>query len=416
MLNRRPFLVPSLLLVLLLPGIVSAAILPHDKVTNGGYILFQNNRIIEQFRADQPFIPASTIKLLTAYTALTTLGDDFRFTTSFSIDADRILYIQGGGDPVLTTESLIQVARELKNRGVTRISAYVLDDSAFQLEQPFADGSENSVNPYDVNNSGLAVNFNSIAILKKKDGSVASAEEQTPLTPLGREIAGKLPPGRHRVNIDAFRLRSTTPLSLRYSAELLHALLAREGVDSRPVIRQGSIPRRARLIYQHSSLQTVREIVTACLHVSNNFMANQLALTAGAVHYGYPATWEKSRRLLTLYAREKLEIPSDELQVREGSGLSRQTRVTPAAMLKILRAFEPYRELLPQREGAQLKSGSMKGVYCYAGYMDSSEGSLLFAMLLNQQENTRQELMTRLRQNFLPKISQPAQTNSPLKK
>lgn len=413
--SRRLSLSTSLLLLFLLPGIAGAAILPRDKVKNGGYILFQNGQVLEQFHADQLFIPASTIKLLTAYTALKTLGDDFRFTTSFYIDTDRVLYIQGGGDPALTTESLTQAARELKMRGVTRISAYVLDGSAFELEQPFPDGSENSANPYDVTNSGLAVNFNSIAIVKKKDGSVTSAEEQTPLTPLGREIAGRLAPGRHRVNIDAFQLQSATPLSLRYSGELLHALLTREGVESQPLFRQGSIPRQARLIYRHSSLQTARELVTACLHVSNNFMANQLVLTAAAVHYGYPATWEKARRLLKLYAGERLGLSPDELQVMEGSGLSRKTRATPAALLKILQAFEPYRELLPEREGARLKSGSMENVSCYAGYMDTSEGALLFVMLLNQQENTRKELMARLRQSFPPRISQRIQPESALK-
>lgn len=413
---RRSSLFASLLLVLLLPEIVSGAVLPRDKVKNGGYILFRNGRVLEQLHADRLFIPASTIKLLTAYTALNTLGEDFRFTTSFFLDANRVLYIQGGGDPVLTTESLTAVARALKNRGVTRISAYVIDNSAFQLEQPFPDGSERSANPYDVSNSGMAVNFNSIAISKKKDGTVASAEEQTPLTPLGREIARKLPPGTHRVNIDAFQLQGATPLSLRYSAELLHALLAGEGVVSQPTIRRGGIPNQARLIYQHSSLSTVREIVAACLQVSNNFMANQLALTAGAVHYGYPATWEKARRILNLYARERLGISRDELQVMEGSGLSRQTRATPAAMLKILKGFEPYRELLPEKEGALLKSGTMENVYCYAGYMDSSAGALLFVVLLNQQENTRKELITRLRQNFLPQVSQQIRPKSLLKK
>lgn len=384
----------------------ASAVLPHDKIQNGGYIIFRNGRVIEQYHADKLFIPASTIKLLTAFTALKTLGDDFKFITSFYLDKNQILYVEGSGDPTLTTESLIEIAQELKRKGVTHVSGYVLDGSTFQLEHQLPDGSENSINPYDVANSGLAVNFNSISITKHKDGTISSPEELTPLTPLGREIAQQLPPGKHRVNINAFKLGQTLPQPLRYTGELLHAVLLQEGISSQPTMRQGTATKQAKLIYQHTSAQSVREIVKSCLYVSNNFMANQLALTAGAVQYGYPATWEKSRRLLQHYATHKIGISPKELQVMEGSGLSRGTSITASAMLNILKVFEQYRELLPERQGFLLKSGTMRNVYCYAGYLDSVEGTVLFAVLLNQQENIRQIMLTNLKQNFLPHISQ----------
>ena len=56
-------------------------------------------------------------------------------------------------------------------------------------------------------------------------------------------------------------------------------------------------------------------------------------------------------------------------------------------MLKLLRAFEPYRPLLPKKHGAQLKSGTMTGVYCYTGYLDTQHGTVLFAVLLNPPKN-----------------------------
>lgn len=413
MTSRRSLFSSILLVFLLLPGISCSTELPREKIKNGGYIVAREGHIIERHRADELFIPASTIKLLTALAVLDTLGADYRFTTSFFLDSDQVLYIRGGGDPTLTTESLVIAARELKNRGVTRISGYVLDDSAFQLRQPLPDGAENSTNPYDVPNGALAVNFNSIAIRKMQDGTVTSAEQQTPLTPLAREIGSKLAPGKHRVNIHAFRQQKTTPLSLRYSAELIHALLTGEGIRSSLNIGQGIFPKKAKPLYQHVSVQPLREIIRSCMHISNNFIANQLVLTAGAVRYGYPATWGKARRLLTYYAIEKIGIATTDLRVVEGSGLSRQTRVTPAAMLKILTAFEPYRELLPEKRGAHLKSGTMEAVYCYAGYMDSSAGRIVFALLLNQQENTRNVWLTDLRRRFLPRLSK-THTSSPL--
>ncbi len=412
--NLSNLLILLLLLLVFLPGTVLSAILPHDKIQNGGYILFRNGNILEKYQADRLFIPASTIKLLTAFSALKTLGDNFRFITSFYLDSNHTLYIEGSGDPTLTTESLIEIAKELKKRGVTTISGYVLDGSAFQLEQQLPEGSENSTNPYDVANSGLAVNFNSIGLRKHKDGTVSSSEELTPITPLGIEIGQHLSPGKHRVNINAFQLRETLPLPLRYSAELLHALVLKEGINSKAIMRQGVATKRATMIYQHTSTKSVREIVKTCLHVSNNFMANQLALTAGAVQYGYPATWGKTRKLLQDYATHVIGISPKELQVVEGSGLSRDTKATPAAMLKLLRVFEGYRDLLPLKQGTQLKSGTMKNVYCYAGYLDSLEGTVLFVMLLNQPLNTRKDLLASLRQRFLPKITR-RKTNSPMR-
>lgn len=400
------------LLVLVAGHPAFAAILPHDKISNGGYILVAGDRVIEQYRATEQFIPASTIKLLTAYTALKTLGPGYRFTTEFAIDDNQVLYVKGGGDPVLTTESLAEAAWALRQRGVTVINGYVLDDTAFALEHPLPDGSENSSNPYDVANSSLAVNFNSIALQTNKSGRILSGEETTPLTPLGREIGALLAPGKHRVNIDAFDLKAPLPLPLRYTAELLHELLKREGVVSRPAIRRGAAPPQARMVYSHRSPQDLAEIVRSCLHVSNNFIANQLALTAGAQLYGGPATWAKAQRALSHFAQARLGITARELQVIEGSGLSRQTRITPMAMVKLLRAFQPYRPLLPEKFGAQLKSGTMTDVYCYAGYLDSPDGAILFVLLLNQPENTRKELLTSLTDRFVPANWSPIRLSS----
>lgn len=112
--NLSNLLILLLLLLVFLPGTVLSAILPHDKIQNGGYILFRNGNILEKYQADRLFIPASTIKLLTAFSALKTLGDNFRFITSFYLDSNHTLYIEGSGDPTLTTESLIEIAKELK--------------------------------------------------------------------------------------------------------------------------------------------------------------------------------------------------------------------------------------------------------------------------------------------------------------
>jgi hypothetical protein len=43
------------------------------------------------------------------------LGADYRFETRFYLDADRVLYIRGGGDPFLISEELAQLASALQS-------------------------------------------------------------------------------------------------------------------------------------------------------------------------------------------------------------------------------------------------------------------------------------------------------------
>lgn len=393
-------LVASLVLLLQLlmssPCWSAPHLLLKDRIQNGGYIIQKDGKVIESLHEEKLFIPASTIKLLTSYTVLKTLGENYRFKTRFYIDKNSVLYVKGGGDPVLTSESLLEAVRTMKSHGLLKISEYVLDDSSFKLESSRTPGSENSTNPYDVANGALAVNFNSIAIRKHANGTVSSGEPQTPVTQLAREIGRQLPVGMHRVNPEAFQLRGNTPSHLRYSGELLHELFAQEGVDSTQQLRTGKVPSTAKLLYTHYSTQTVREIVRSCLHFSSNFIANQLILVAAAERYGYPASWQKTRKLMEATAFNELQIPDGQIHIEEGSGLSRQTVATPLALLRILEGFKQYRSLLPIKFDAQVKSGTMKSIYCYAGYIESRQGPVLFALLLNQNKNTRDQLLRSL--------------------
>jgi D-alanyl-D-alanine carboxypeptidase/D-alanyl-D-alanine-endopeptidase (penicillin-binding protein 4) len=72
----------------------------------------QGNELVAQ-NVDQPFVPASVAKIVTAWLAMEVLGGDYRFKTSFYLDGDRVLYVRGGGDPFLISEELEVLAREL---------------------------------------------------------------------------------------------------------------------------------------------------------------------------------------------------------------------------------------------------------------------------------------------------------------
>jgi D-alanyl-D-alanine carboxypeptidase/D-alanyl-D-alanine-endopeptidase (penicillin-binding protein 4) len=72
----------------------------------------KGNDVVAQ-NADEPFVPASVTKIVTAWLAMEVLGGDYRFETRFYLDDKRLLYVRGGGDPFLVSEELALLANDL---------------------------------------------------------------------------------------------------------------------------------------------------------------------------------------------------------------------------------------------------------------------------------------------------------------
>jgi serine-type D-Ala-D-Ala carboxypeptidase/endopeptidase (penicillin-binding protein 4) len=59
----------------------------------------KGNELVAQ-NADQPFVPASVTKIVTAWLAMEVLGGDYRFQTRFYLDGARKLNVRGSGIPI----------------------------------------------------------------------------------------------------------------------------------------------------------------------------------------------------------------------------------------------------------------------------------------------------------------------------
>jgi D-alanyl-D-alanine carboxypeptidase/D-alanyl-D-alanine-endopeptidase (penicillin-binding protein 4) len=376
-----------------MPGLLHAdqAVSARNFIQHGGYALAQNSHIAMAQNSTTPFIPASTLKIITSLAALDILGPDYHFSTLISRDQQNNLYIQGSGDPFLLTENIIAIVQRLHESGIREINNLVMDESVYQLDFP-ADGCENTTNPYDAWNGGLAVNFNSIAIRVAPDRAVSSDDPKVPFLPMMQTIGATLPPGHYHLNVNAFKATGQLSNTLRYSGELFAALLQNQQIVVQGTIIAGQTPTMAAPLLTYQSDKTVQEMIKQCLKYSNNFVANQLFLACGSARLGTPATWEKSRSVLRTYINEDLGISESELVMFEGSGLSRRNRVTPQAMITALQKFAPYQDLLPIKKGFSLKSGTLTGVYCYAGYLPQQQKAP-FVILLNQAQNNRDEIL-----------------------
>jgi serine-type D-Ala-D-Ala carboxypeptidase/endopeptidase (penicillin-binding protein 4) len=333
----------------------------------------RGNELIAQ-NADAPFVPASVTKIVTAWLAMEVLGGDYRFETKFYLDKDRMLYVRGGGDPFLISEELAPLAQELVAAiGKEPITGIVLDASYYPSDLRIP-GIEDTSESYDALNSALAVNFNTIAAVRKGN-SVVSAEKQTPITPLAiSEFRARGPKGSGRVS-----LSKNPAVSLKYAGELISAFIEQAGGSVKGKITTGTVPAGLEPVYVHKS-RTLSQILVQLLIASNNYIANQVFLEIGGT-LGGSVSLEKSLKV----ANEMLAANglADAIHLEEGSGISRNNHFTARGLAKVLELFAPHAKLLHGHDGGMNKTGTMSGVSTLTGYADTkSHGRARFVIAM----------------------------------
>jgi D-alanyl-D-alanine carboxypeptidase/D-alanyl-D-alanine-endopeptidase (penicillin-binding protein 4) len=295
-----------------------------------GQILFAKNE-------NAKLIPASILKLFTALVAQHYLGPEYRFATEFYLDSGANLKIKGYGDPLLISEVVAEISRNLAAKLNTsqKLNDLVLDSSYF--DQPLTiPGITSSSEPYDAPNGALCVNFNTVYFKNTENGYV-SAEAQTPLLPFAmRKIkASKMDQGRivGKVNKN-----------------------------------------NDHLILRHVSRYSVKQIISKMLEYSNNFTTNQLFITAGIKAFSPPGTLNKGVSAALTYAVDVLKLEG--MTIFEGSGISRSNRVSATHMIKILNNFASHHYLMRRQNNDFYKTGTLSGINTRAGYIRNKNGQL----------------------------------------
>lgn len=338
-------------------------------VTSNGQAVFNDN-------ANKPFIPASTMKLITAWLALQKWGENYRFATNFYLDpATNILWVKGSGDPYLVSEELQKIAQVIKQKGLRYISGIGLDTHYYQQNMVMP-GTGSTNNPYDAVPSAVAVNFNSIK-LKKHNGKVRSAEKQTPLTPIARGMANRFKKGTLRVNTGR-----DPRTAEKYFAEVLAAMLRQHGITVGKQIIGGRVPVNT-IYYRHHNSRTLGEMIKPMLKYSTNFIANQLVLNLAAEAYHRPANPADVKRYMQ--SRMQQRFAWQDIALHDGAGLSRENRVSAKQLVELLDAFAIYRHLMPEiKPGVYAKSGTLNRVSTLAGYVVKNNDWKPFAVMMNQ--------------------------------
>ena len=408
--------------------VVAAQHLPPNSVS---FVIIDpdTGRQVAGLNIDIPRSPASTIKLVTTFASLDLLGPAYVWHTRASIRGalqngilDGDLILQGGGDPYMTLERWWSFAHALRDKGLKTIRGdIVIDNTAFSLpvEDPGAfDGRPNR--SYNVLPDAMMVNFQSVEFTVVPNVAMNRVDVVASPAPVNLTIenrialaSGRCAGAAGRVDFEVESERwdrvlftgalSSTCAERTFARVLLRpadyaygtfvALWRELGGQFDGNLRVASTPAGALPFLSFDSL-TLGEIVRLTNKYSSNLMARHLLLTVGEDRFGLPATLDKGAAAIAEWSHER-GLALDGMNIDNGSGLSRATRISVLQMAKVLSAayhsrFAPeFIASLPlagidgtlrsrmkstPAGSVRMKTGHLDGVTGVAGYVTTATG------------------------------------------
>ena len=324
-----------------------------------------------EFNAREPRNPASVMKLVTTYAALSLLGPAYRWRTEVFADGVRRgevlegnLVLRGRGDPKLTYEALWLLLRAVQAHGVREIRGDVIVDRTFFAPVATAQIDDEAFRPYNVAPDALLVNFKSLRFTflpQAESGSVRIAvEPELPnlqIVNTLRLAEGGCPEGRaFRELLQASFEPGPSPRALftgrypascaehdmnvalyapqEYLAGMLRQLWSEIGGRWNGQLRDGLAPPGAEPLLVHES-PPLAEVIRDINKFSNNVMARQLYLTLAGELRGPPAEGGQAYLAIRDWLAQR-KIAAPELVMENGSGLSRSERISAASLAALL--------------------------------------------------------------------------------
>ncbi|MFQ5673013.1 MAG: D-alanyl-D-alanine carboxypeptidase/D-alanyl-D-alanine-endopeptidase [Nitrospinales bacterium] len=398
-------------------------------------------KTLYQFQNDRLFIPASNLKLITTATAMRYLGPNYRFITELWTSGkvkNKVLhgdlYLKGFGDPKLVTEQMWLLANQLKNLPVRKVTgSLIADDSYFDRVRRVKTWKRKfGPQPFNAPLGALSFNFNTVTVFIMPGPGVGSkpivvvdpdtdyirvinrattlrADKRNRLivNRLGRNgfneilLTGGIPLNNRR---SRYFLNITDPTY--YTATVLKQFLSKAGVEVAGKIKTGSLPKDAELLVHHES-EPLALILRGLNKFSNNFVAEQVVKTLGAKEFGAPGSTDNGIKVITRYMRT-LGFSPDEYTLADGSGLSRQSRLSPDHIVRVLRDVDEDMGIYPEfiaslaimgQDGSakermndrpnngqrlRVKTGTLNDVSSLSGYFQSDDGErFAFSILMN---------------------------------
>jgi len=392
--------------------------------------------------AQQPMNPASVAKLLTTYAALDELGPAYTWKTPLwfagpirSGVLEGNLHLQGRGDPKLTVERVWLALQRIRAMGVHEIRGdIVLDQSAFVVpETSTAEFDNEPLRPYNARSQALLLNLSAVIYTFTPDAARGVAMVSAEPLLDGAQVDATVPLvsgpcGDWRGALKATTGDAQRPFSMQfagsypascgerywalapgdarqYAARLLATLWRQGGGKLAGTVREGAAPADAEPTFELTS-PPLADVVRDINKYSNNVMAQQVFLTLGLLRSGVARVApDDAREALKQWLRERLGESLEGVVIDNGSGLSRQTRLSASLLARVLQrawssavmpelvsslpvtgldgTLRRSRNNAATTGRAHLKTGSLRDVQAMAGYVLGASGKryVLVAMV-----------------------------------
>lgn len=389
---------------------------------------------------------ASTLKVITAITALDLLGEDFSFKTTLShtgeIDSLGVLHgdliVEGTGDPTLGSERYANTKPEvILNRfkegiiqlGIKEIQGRLIaDDHLYNgYVVPGTWMWTDIGNYYGAGLSSLNWKENKFGVrfTPQRAGQPASISpvDETHFQLINEVQTGSIGSGDNVYGYTApysnvVYLRGTYGQDLKKTIEIsspdpaldlaldLANVLRRDSIQIHDTVttakrllnEKKNLPVKKRTIITTVESPDLGEIVHWFNQKSINLYGEALLKAIGGISANTFKT-QDAAELVGKYWQGKLQIAPSEIRTFDGSGLSPQNRVTTHAMSKIMYYakkrpwFESFLKSLPQINKTKMKSGTIGGGLGYTGYQQSNDGQeYTFSLLVNNYQGSASQM------------------------
>ena len=391
--------------------------------------------------AEKLYHPASTMKLITAATALVKLGPNYRFHTKLYVDRledHRVLgniYLKGKGDPVFDSDDLEEMVEKLMEMDTKDLwGDIVVDETYFDTIRQgrgwmWDDGP---IGGYYSHLSALTINRNGV-LVRISPGTQVDDPVRVHLDPPTQYMKivneATTVAASEKVRVKIQRKDGSTKQNVLmidgamaigqaemvrrvdvvdpalYCGILLQEMLADRGISLHGTVRYGEVPEEAVEISAHVS-RSLSRILWEMNKPSDNLIAELLLKTIGAELKGAPGTGEKGLQAINEFLNET-GLDKEHHTLADGSGVSRYNLVTASLLTDLLvymfhnfAVMPEYLASLPiggvdgtltrrmrsmRAEGVlRAKTGTLRGLTALAGYTATADGeTVAFTIIMS---------------------------------
>lgn len=403
----------------------------------------ESGQVLMSRNATDQMIPASNMKLLTSGAAALVLGPDFNFKTELAWQPGaRRFVLRGSGDPALGDPKLLSqmgigvedlirhwTDAAQKAAGPNGADELVIDDRIFdrQYRHPTWPPAQSN-RWYCAEVSGLIFYANLLAIFPQPQApgspAVLKTEPSAPWLELrnktrsvrqGQQTVWAAWTGGNEVTAHGDVRYSTDPVELALNAapDFFARMLADRFRSAGVPVRDSRLASENESLFGGQTIQVVqtplKTVLDRCNMDSYNLYAEALCKRMGHEVSGGAGSWKTGAAVMRMKLAEKLGAEAGRgIQVADGSGLSRENRVTATLMAKWLAAMSkegeagkmfiasipgPGQGTMENRFNAKklrnevrAKSGYISGVSTLSGYItDLKSGRrVVFSVLANE--------------------------------